>query len=502
MKKTVSILLTITMILVMLVPFTASVAALDETDAACVILDTDGTSVVKYYDSVATASGEVASNQTIKLLKNIEYTGDGESFDTYQGGKLPSGITFDMNGKTVSSPDDGGFCMYFKSCKNLKVINGTFDGSTKSNAVRVHHATGGASVTFENCRFIASNGNLLITMGDNGIEITLKDCYMECTRHGLSPQCKNTTLNLVNTVIVRPTCNQANSHMFNLYYVSGNTNTVNIYSGLFLDAGTTNPLFNLAGDATVNIYGGSLITKGGAAVFSNTNGTVNVYGGQLGGFGKTGFVLNSGSKEINVVNTTFLSDTAGTLGTGDKVYSHGNFNWYAKATGVPVLRDGAAVRLASDHNGIRFQTDISAEAIAAANARKDQGTEVSYGTLLVMADTVPAGMRVYTHAALDNAQADYRDLKATEEGITTHDDGSITLNACLVDVQSANLARNISAVSYICYTVNGQTVYVYSLHSANANSRSMSGVAEAALADTGAGYTPEQQAILRNYVVS
>ena len=119
-----------------------------------------------------------------------------------------------------------------------------------------------------------------------------------------------------------------------------------------------------------------------------------------------------------------------------------------------------------------------------------------------MADTVAAGTRVYTHAALDYADADYRDLPATEGGITVNPDGSVTVNACLVNVQAANLGRKLTAVSYIKYTVDGHDVYVYSLISAPKNSRSMSEVASAALADETAGYTAEQKAILQTYIVS
>ena len=501
MKKLISILVTLTMLLAMAVPFSVSVTALDETDAWCVIYASDG-SVVGYYDSMKTATGAAPAGSTIKLLKDITYSGDGEDWDFWQNGALPSGITVDMNGKTITSNYSGGMAAYFKSCKDVVVKNGTFAGAQNlANCIRIHHRSGGASITFENVKFLSPTESFVVFMGDNGINATFKDCYVEMAQNCISPQCKNVTVNLINTTIIRNSPRN-NTFMFNMYYSCGGTNTINIYSGLYLDAATDKPMFRLTGTGNMNIYGGSFITKANA-LFSNTNGTANVYGGQLGGFGNASLVLNAGTKDVNVVSTTFLSGTAkGALGTGDTVYSHGNFNWYAKADNVPVLRDGAAVRLVGDHNGIRFQSDISAAAIAAANAVKDEGTELSYGTLLVMADTVAAGTRVYTHAALDNAEADYRDLAATADGITENADGSITVNAALVDVQTANLGRKITAVSYIKYTVDGNDVYVYSLVSAPNNSRSMSEVAEAALGDTEAGYTAEQKAVLQGYVVS
>ncbi|MBP3397176.1 MAG: hypothetical protein J6L87_08380 [Clostridia bacterium] len=57
---------------------------------------------------------------------------------------------------------------------------------------------------------------------------------------------------------------------------------------------------------------------------------------------------------------------------------------------------------------------------------------------------------------------------------------TLSFNAVLIDVQEANYGRKIAAVAYAC--VND--TYYYSAFDSNENARSLSEIAETALADT------------------
>lgn len=512
MKKTISSLLAIFMLFTIFASFPFTASALDASEAECEIIDADGETHLKYYASLNAATQVAQSGQTIKLLRDLDNVGEGVEFDFNRGAALPTNVTFDMDGHSITGRVSTRYAIFFKYCKDLLVKNGSFIGRDGANAVRVHHIAGGVGshVTFENVVIDSDGANGMVTAGDTGIFVTFRNCYIKSNRNSIHPDSTKVTVDFIDTYIWRDGSVEG-SYMFNIHK---NETTINIYSGYFLDAPEHGvPIFNIANPSAVNIWGGTFVSAGnGNGFFSNTAGTVDVWGGQFIAH-NAGAAIDRGSVSSTIHAATFAAANNGDLGSSGNAYAFGNFTggFYLKTYGdIPVMTAGASVRLASDHNGLRFETTFSKDLIDYANAQKDGATEIGYGTLIIAANTVYGGLRSYTHynlslyatdGSIDFNGADFRDIQATGEGITVNGDESITATAALIEVQSGNLARNFTAVSYIKYTKNGEDVYIYSFVNSADNTRSMSAIASAALADQNAGYTAEQRAVLQTYVV-
>ena len=139
-------------------------------------------------------------------------------------------------------------------------------------------------------------------------------------------------------------------------------------------------------------------------------------------------------------------------------------------------------------------------------------TPTRYGTLIVKAADL--GDTEFTIAALTAANIKFANIAATEEGTVKGDDKT-TYNAALVNLPDAEFTTEFAARAYAVYTVNGEEYIVYSDFSKTDNIRSLTDVAEAALADTKptqseeycykiaedvySPYTPAQYEVLKAY---
>ena len=132
-------------------------------------------------------------------------------------------------------------------------------------------------------------------------------------------------------------------------------------------------------------------------------------------------------------------------------------------------------------SGLRFLAKVSVEALAAAESQKDEGTEVKIGTLICPADLV-AERSTFTHRTLNVTGTLYQDVSA-KDGLSYDADGNATVKVALVDIASGNYGRAFAARTYISYIRNGETVYVYADYAGSDNARSITTVAQAALAD-------------------
>ena len=165
---------------------------------------------------------------------------------------------------------------------------------------------------------------------------------------------------------------------------------------------------------------------------------------------------------------------------------------------------GASVRIVPDaenSNGLRFTSTLV-----------NNATPTRYGTLIVKAADL--GDTEFTIAALTAANIKFANIAATEEGTVKGDDKT-TYNAALVNLPDAEFTTEFAARAYAVYTVNGEEYIVYSDFSKTDNIRSLTDVAEAALADTKSTqseeycyevgentyspYTKTQYELLRNY---
>ncbi len=151
---------------------------------------------------------------------------------------------------------------------------------------------------------------------------------------------------------------------------------------------------------------------------------------------------------------------------------------------APKMEDGAAVRLVANSQGIRFTSAISEATLTFIDSIKDAGTAVTVGTVIAPVDYVNKAT-AFTMEELDKITVTgtkYVNVVATDDGKEVKD-GVVTFNAALVNLKGYNHTRVFAARSYVQFTVDGETVILYSDYSEANNARSMSAVADAALKD-------------------
>ena len=161
----------------------------------------------------------------------------------------------------------------------------------------------------------------------------------------------------------------------------------------------------------------------------------------------------------------------------------------------PEVVEGASIRTA-DKSGIRFSTNISADAIEFAKAA---GAELSFGTVIVPVDYL-ADIDFITIENLEAAGKKYLDIKA-DAGIIENADGSVTINAAMIDILPDNYDREFVATAYIKYTVDEVDYYIWANPSIEDNARSIEAVAYAALADVTATATDAYATAVTEYYV-
>lgn len=124
------------------------------------------------------------------------------------------------------------------------------------------------------------------------------------------------------------------------------------------------------------------------------------------------------------------------------------------------LRVGGSIRKSPTlAAGLRFVSVIPAAMISAVKEEADEGTAVSFGTIIAPADYVSDGM-LLTVSALKAADKTWLDIKG-DIGMETDESGNVTLKAAMTEIKTENLNRDFLSVAYISYVKNGQTVYKY-----------------------------------------
>ncbi|MBQ8342347.1 MAG: hypothetical protein IJY22_08270 [Clostridia bacterium] len=323
-------------------------------------------------------------------------------------------------------------------------------------------------------------------------------------------------LNIYNCVCITGTNDAA-------LYASGDTNDltdgvesiVNVYGGYF--EGHNLCAARASSGGVLNVYGGTFRFENkdaghwGAPIRSGTGsnvGTVHIYGGNF----YTTATANAGLFTCMNANS-FLTVHGGFNGIGGLMVTErfmydkdgesvrNNSACTPHAIGTQVasnsiyMIDGAAVRLVNGSNGLRFKSVVSAEAMAYINSIADADS-VKFGTLIAPADFLEDAY-TFTAAELDRLGLKYIDLVA-EDGLTVNEDGSYTICAAITNIKEENIDRNFAATSYVEYTVNGNTVRVYSNYRELKNTRSIAQVARIALS-FGNRYTAAQREVLELY---
>lgn len=435
-----------------------------------------------------------------------------------------SDSTFTINGGTITS--EGTAIAFWANSStdatnpsNLTINGGSF--TSNGHVLWVYTDNGGCTATVNDGTFISQGTGYYACntySNDGNITLNIHGGLFETQGTGLGDYACQVKANGDNVAVV---CNiyggtfVANAGDAALYVLTkystpteGCTATANVYGGYFEGHNLCAARSSFGG--TLNVWGGTFrfanqnAADDGSPIRSGTGsnvGTVHIWGGN---FYTT---ATAGSCLFNCMNSVSnLTIHGGFNGIGGRVVFSDSNNAVnggsvAHKIGTQVvdnsiyMQEGAAVRLASGSNGLRFKGYVTAVAMAYINSIADAGS-VTFGTIIAPEDYL-TNAYAFTAEELDRLGLKYLDLKA-DYGLTANDDGSYTISAAIINIKEENYNRNFAATCYVEYTVDGNTVRVYSNFRELKNVRSMAQIARIALTDTGR-YTEAQREILAIY---
>ena len=154
--------------------------------------------------------------------------------------------------------------------------------------------------------------------------------------------------------------------------------------------------------------------------------------------------------------------------------------------------EGASIRLAKDTPGLRFTAKVDKTAYD--NFYKNYGGEV--GVIIVPVDYVQS-VGEFTVDALVLAGKNFLQIQAKQwnNSSTIEQDGYYGFSCAIVNIKPNNVKREFCARSYLKYTVDGNTFYLYGEYNYSDHARSIYGVANKAMEEIDVYDDFEQQII-------
>ena len=514
MKKFVALLLA-TLMVFSLFAVNTVVFAEDAPAYDAEVLNTDGekaadlnlSDLCSWNDSAAKM--EAWDGYTIKLLKDVELTS--EVF-------LVGNITIDGNGFRLTTTAASGrlFNAASDAAKLGDDLNNNNEMTFKTLTIKNLEAEAKEIVAPYYGTVVLEEGNDMLATG------TMFSCNLNNGAHFIFNGGSYTVVGQGNTsdeniarVISTGQTSDACGVVFDIYggtYTSRNnaiiaqfrTNcTLNVYGGVFLDESYGTKIIDmlsqksadLRDDMLVNIYDGYFGSYGNGRIMVVMTGTMNFYNGiveDINSNRSEGDLFTvRGTAKLNVYGGRIIHTPKGSGDLADGVEDGiqnqvgTNLNCPTGWDALPQTLAGASVRMVAGSEGIRFESQIPAALVALAESLADEGTEVSYGTLIVPTDTIAEqaylNMNTLRMLGLEEGK-DYVDIVA-KDGMTLDEEGNVHLRAALVNIRKANYGLALSAVSYIRYIKDGHEVTVCSDYVAGDHSRSMAYVAQKALED-------------------
>lgn len=414
------------------------------------------------YITLVDAFAAARQGDVITLLDDIDVVTEGKNgrIKCVAGG---FDITLDGNGKKISSDSDVSIAFHYKATAGednggvlrLRVKNLSVDNSAPSGSGATVQTNTSTNVTLEGC--------ILHTKKSNPVGSVVVQPSSSFTAMGGTQILADTGIGVrLNDTAANATIHDASIVADNSVFTANKNTTLNVMSGAELTSRIAT--ISGTGGGVINVTGGTIKTEAtdtAVIVAPNANYTVNVFGGTFEG------------------GNAILTNTADSK--KDIAYSTSE----AKETLLPAMTDGASVRVVTDASGIRFETTVPKNLLDHANAIKDAGTTVSYGTIITPKAYLNFTDGIFTMEALENSTlngAKYQRIIATD-GITDEEDGSISFRASLINIRLDNYKAEFAARGYVSYTVNGVTGYVYTDYADADNARSIYQVACTALAD-------------------
>ena len=451
------------MLLALAVPF-VSFAAVAESDVEAVLISKDGTEIDRGdFDWIISG---VQDGDTVKMMSDVV---------TKTQIKIhASDVTIDGNGNTLYY---AGTDYIFHFCAAEGYCDGTDNKYDDKEAGTIY-------LKNLTAKFVGESSGGIKTYHRTSIHCENVNIYSSDLAHLSARNCKSD--DIVYTYI---NCNfiTTNQSIFSLRP----DQTLNIYGGYF--ESYSGRALRVNDNMTANVYGAIFATRNtkadgtsaGTAAAKST-GTLNTAGCTFINFaGEDTFVTEEGKGTINGDTGLWLNTAAGSSPIATLVDGVN----LTVAGGTPAATSRTEIKFGGSaaNNGIRFQTVVDSAAISRANGLKDEGTALSYGTLIVPIASL-AGNSIFSEGIVKLAEVDYVDIKA-KDGIIEGANGDVTVNAALVDIKVKNVDTDFTAIGYVEYVVDGITVREYGLYDAVKNTASMADLAVAALADVSATET-------------
>lgn len=487
MKKQISLLLTIVLVLSMVMSGMAfpTYAEADAVEVA----DVDG---------LKAAIAAAGAGDTIRFIDDII---------TDQTITVAKAITIDGNGYTFEYSGDGAAFNFTAAAADAPVIK---DLSVVSSSLGVNVA---GSAKLINCDFTTAK-NVFGTATDGAVIDIDGGVYKTkgmiiSSKHKITLNISDGYFGADGTFVVDMSAGVAN--IYGGYF----KNTANISSA---EKGPYRCLYTSGPDGTINTYGGIFDAVNVAA--RGDGGAITMYGGIFSAVRDGGLYGIAGLYKAGTPNMSVIMDNTANENYPVPVKTLDGVERSASSETYLPMFYGASVRLVEGSNGIRFTSRFSRAFIDGMNSLKDAGTEISYGTIIVPKDHVDGKVRFLTEAALiaagleEGKASGYAKIEA-KNGIQTMSNGSIVLSAALVNLHEGNYDRDFYAVSYASFIRDGHTVTIYGLCQTTHN-RSIATVAAEALADLSnkekgdyvnetedgkfSPYTEAQRAILKGYI--
>ena len=437
--------------------------------------------------------------------------------DAVGGGfKMRRGVSLTLREVSVSSQNVAVLFTNASADSSLRIEGGSY--VCEKNLIQAGDDLTGRSIRIDGGSYSTSGGTLLYAQN---ADVTINGGVFRNTGSSHSVTARGSTVLRVTGGAVINENAESTAAVFNL----ADSSVAQIYDGYFYNGGKGRALTTEGTSAAamqeIALYGGSfVVTATGTCVRSDDSlRPLAIYGGSYFNYGGDWATAGSCTLHggylfaVKALNSSgsVTSDNAARNADGSLMMMDGLY--CRLADGVPDTKTGASARLVEGSNGIRFESVIPKAALDYAESLKDAGTEITYGTVICPTDYL-SDVRGMSMAAIEASGGTYENIPGVE-GVSTDEEGNVTLRAALVNLQTENIGRDFSAVSYLSYVRDGATVYLYGLYLEADHSRSMAQVAESALADVKAQadavyqyeyngafspYTEAQRAVLEGYL--
>ncbi|MBQ8818272.1 MAG: hypothetical protein IJZ83_06825 [Clostridia bacterium] len=452
--------------------------------------------------------GTLTVKDTAHIKSSTRYVVDSPST-----GELP--VNINIYGGTIESTSDAndkGTIFFGGTGSTINITGGTLlQHSKDSYAIKMVAKDGTINITGGTVKAVNKtiaiynpNANKVINISGGTVEAT------ESSTIHMYSKCDYLTVNISENAVLRAPENTLT--------VSSPMTTVNVSGGTII--ATEDAPINMQ-YGTLNITGGKFVLEGSnaSAVLAKSaynatefmTGTVNINGGLfINKNTANANVMSDVTPETNPINfnagkvlyktnvTKIMEGKLDATKTTQATYDGETYYIYNRFAGAKdnagVMSDGATVRLVDGSNGMRFVAYFSAETVTALAAK---GT-VTYGTIIVPVEYL-TNLDSFTVEALTTkyGASGFLNIACTENsGVVKNEDGSVQIQAAIVNIKAENYDTAFAAVTYAC--VGGE--YYYTAFDQGANAATIKDVATVALADTAAGYTDAQKTVLNGFV--